>query len=130
MNEVNEYSLNELSEKSGIPGRTIRYYISRGLVQRPIGGGKGASYTEDHLKRLNIIKMLQEAGLSLAEINHKLTDADTKVDIGEPTSWSIYQIQSDVNVMVKNNLSPWRIKKIKNAIENLKALLEEENEEN
>lgn len=61
-------SLDQLSEQSGVPGRTIRFYIQKGLIPAPNGERRGAWYTSDHLAVLLRIRQWQEAGLSLDAI--------------------------------------------------------------
>ena len=63
-----KFSLDQLSEQTGVPGRTIRYYIQKGLVAGPQGEKRGAWYTEDHLADLLRIRQWQETGLSLEAI--------------------------------------------------------------
>ena len=61
-------SLQQLSEQSGLPGRTIRFYIQKGLVPGPQGEKRGAFYTQAHLAELLRIRQWQETGLSLDAI--------------------------------------------------------------
>lgn len=57
--------------------RTIRYYTTLGLVDRPIDfRGRTALYARRHLLQLVAIKRLQADGLSLAEIQARLTGLD------------------------------------------------------
>jgi len=49
----------ELPEMSGVPARTIRFYIARGLLPPPPVGGRAACYGEEHLKELDRVKTLQ-----------------------------------------------------------------------
>ena len=44
------FTLVELSEVSGVPARTIRFYIARGLLPPPLVGGRSACYGAEHLK--------------------------------------------------------------------------------
>lgn len=62
------YSLDDLAERSETPARTIRYYIQRGLVSRPVGEKRGAHYTPGHLRQLLQIRKWVGAGLSLQRI--------------------------------------------------------------
>lgn len=66
-------SIEELAKQAGVPVRTIRYYISEGLLPGPGARGKGALYTEDHLLRLWLIRRLVEQHVPLAEIRQQLT---------------------------------------------------------
>ena len=61
-------NLEQLSDQAQVPGRTIRYYIQRGLLPAPEGEKRGAYYTEAHLAELLRIRQWQEAGLSLDAI--------------------------------------------------------------
>lgn len=62
-------SLQQLSEQSGVPVRSIRYYIQRGLLPGPHGEKRGAYYTEVHLAELLRIRQWQDTGLSLEAID-------------------------------------------------------------
>lgn len=61
-------------------GRTLRYYASLGLLDRPAEvRGRRALYGDRHVLQAVAVKALQSAGLSLGEIQHRLTgrsDAD------------------------------------------------------
>ncbi len=61
-------SLDQLSEQSGVPGRSIRFYIQKGLLPAPQGERRGAWYTPEHLADLLRIRQWQESGLSLDAI--------------------------------------------------------------
>lgn len=61
-------SLQQLSEQADVPGRTVRFYIQKGLLPGPQGEKRGAFYTEAHLADLLRIRHWQEAGLSLDAI--------------------------------------------------------------
>ena len=62
------FTLVELSEVSGVPTRTIRFYIAKGLLPPPLVGGRSACFGEEHLKGLERIKTLQGQGRTLAQI--------------------------------------------------------------
>lgn len=54
--------------------RTIRYYTTLGLIDRPAAmRGRTALYSQRHLRQLVAIKQLQARGLSLTEIQQVLT---------------------------------------------------------
>lgn len=63
-----QMSLQQLSERAEVPGRTIRFYIQKGLLKGPEGETRGAFYTEDHLAELLRIRTWQQTGLSLDAI--------------------------------------------------------------
>lgn len=66
------YSIDELSARTDVPVRTIRYYIQRGLVPRPLGEKKGSYYEQAHLDTLLQIRQWIGAGLSLDRVSSLL----------------------------------------------------------
>ena len=128
----NGISLNQLAKKSGVPERTIRYYISRGLIPGPVRGGRGAEYTPEHLAGIQNVRQLQSAGMTLAEIEYECArHAGDRRPAIAPESWSMYRISPDVTVQVRDGLSPWRIKQLRSAIARLAAeLANEDHQEN
>lgn len=117
-----ELSLAELAERTGIPERTIRYYIARGILAGPSGGGRGAFYTGEHLQRLQVVQRMQRQGLTLAEIERD-ANADSSPRLVEPEAWWAYTVAPDVVVQVRSGLSPWRARRVKAAVAKLAAEL-------
>jgi DNA-binding transcriptional MerR regulator len=67
------YRLEDLAAETGIESRTIRFYITQGLLSGPDSRGRGASYSEYHRDRLRAIKLLRDvAKLDLREIRKVL----------------------------------------------------------
>ena len=62
------YAITDLASLAGVTPRTIRYYVSVGLIPAPEQAGRAARYGEDHLRRIRLIRRLQEQHLPLAEI--------------------------------------------------------------
>ena len=62
------FTLDEIAALVELPRRTVRYYIQLGLLDRPLGYGKGARYTNQHVEQLILIRKWQLAGLSLERI--------------------------------------------------------------
>ena len=62
------FSLEDLCRLTGMVKRTVRFYMQRGLVDRPLGVKKSAYYTRHHLEQLLTILKWKEAGLSLERI--------------------------------------------------------------
>ena len=114
-----ERTLAQLAEDSGVPARTIRYYIARGLLPGPDKAGRGAFYTDAHLEGLNRIQELQKEGQTLSEIE-RMAGASQQ---GEATPWWKYSIDEDVEVWVRADAGPWRTKEIRAAIEEMTARL-------
>ena len=63
-----ELTLEDLVNISGLPLRTVRFYIQEGLLPGPDSRGKNARYTEEHLERLEWIQRLKEHHRPLREI--------------------------------------------------------------
>jgi DNA-binding transcriptional MerR regulator len=73
--QENEYGLTieELAERVEVPVRTIRFYISEGLLQGPGTRGKAALYSDEHLLRLRLIRRLSEQRVPVAEMRDLLS---------------------------------------------------------
>ncbi|MGW5455207.1 MerR family transcriptional regulator [Nocardia sp. NPDC003979] len=71
--------ISELSERSGIAVATIKYYLREGLL--PTGertGPNQASYSDEHLRRLRLVRALIEVGgLPVATVGDVLRAVDT-----------------------------------------------------
>lgn len=58
---LDSYSLQDLASLTHLEPRTIRSYIERGLIPGPDTRGRNASYTADHLHRLQVLNLLRDA---------------------------------------------------------------------
>jgi len=67
--------IGELSERTGVPAATIKYYLREHLLQAgEHGEGNTVEYGPAHVHRLTLIRALSEtAGLSVAQIGEVLT---------------------------------------------------------
>lgn len=70
------YGVSELADEAGVSVRTVRYYISEGLLPPPVTAGSRSYYDEEHLQRLRLIGRLKEAFLPLKEIRRHLAELD------------------------------------------------------
>jgi DNA-binding transcriptional MerR regulator len=70
--EPYRYTITDLENETGISGRTIRYYITEGLLPAAKGRGVGATYSQAHMLRLKAIAALKENHTPLAEIRQRL----------------------------------------------------------
>ncbi|MBR4746307.1 MAG: MerR family transcriptional regulator, partial [Desulfovibrio sp.] len=68
MDTNKRFTLEELSILSGVSPRTIRYYMQKGLMDKPEGATRGSYYLAGHLEQLLLVKRWQAAGLSLERI--------------------------------------------------------------
>lgn len=120
----NGMKLAELAEKTGFSPRTIRLYITQGLLPGPLRRGRGAAYGQEHLERLEKIGELQADGLALKEISRLLDAGPQRPAAPAPVSCWQYQIAEDVQVTIRADVSPWRKRQIDNALTRLAADLE------
>jgi DNA-binding transcriptional MerR regulator len=112
-----DLNLADLAETSGLPARTIRFYIARGLLDGPAKSGRAATYTSEHLARLEKIKELQAKGRMLSEIGGSLAGVPSEKGAAPPTAWWQHAIAEDVVIMTRADASPWRTKQIRAAIQ-------------
>ncbi|MDR2142341.1 MAG: helix-turn-helix domain-containing protein [Deltaproteobacteria bacterium] len=89
--EEKTFSLDKLCALTGLSRRTARYYIQIGLIDRPVGEGRGAHYTERHLEELVQIKKLTAEGFSLEAVRRLLR---------EPPDRANYQPSQEIGDLV------------------------------
>jgi DNA-binding transcriptional MerR regulator len=59
------YSIADVAEKTGVSRRTVRYYVQRGLIDAPVGRGRGSGYTDNHVEQIIRVLRLQREGVTL-----------------------------------------------------------------
>jgi len=86
------YTIDELAEISGVPGRTIRFYQAEGVLPWPEKRGRIAVYSDTHVERLRCISLMQARGLQLSAIRDLLSlDAPDRLSV-----WQWLGLQADV----------------------------------
>ena len=75
--ETKTYSIAELEQLSGFPRRTIHFYVREKMISPASSKGGPARYGEDHLLRLQMIRVLQSSHLRLDGIREALNSMDT-----------------------------------------------------
>lgn len=102
-------SLEQLATLTGVPARTIRYYIARGLLDRPQGEKRGAYYEPRHAEQLAAIRRWQESGLSLERVAELLQrSAAPTFPLPRPGSVSVVSrvhLQAGVELVIDPALS-------------------------
>jgi DNA-binding transcriptional MerR regulator len=86
-----ELTLEDLAQHSGLPLRTLRFYIQEGILQGPDTHGKFSRYSQQHLDRLEVIQRLKNLRLPLQEIRHLLNN------MTEEESSQLRQFQDVIN---------------------------------
>jgi DNA-binding transcriptional MerR regulator len=121
------YTMTELEEQTGFNGRTIRYYISQGLLPPAHGRGPSATYDRGHLLRLRAIQLLKASYLPLDEIKARLsglTDADIaamlEIETAPPEDrWRRVLLHPDVELHVRERAGKTRDPGLDRAVETL-----------
>lgn len=63
-----EFSVGEVSRRSGVPVSTLHFYETQGLIESGRTAGNQRRYAPDVLRRVAVIRVAQDVGISLAEI--------------------------------------------------------------
>lgn len=103
------YSINDLSDLTGFSLRTIRYYISEGLIRPASGRGPSATYDRDHLLRLMLITEIKDQVRSIAAIKERiepLTTADLEAHFAtrngpEEETWRRIRVHRNLELHVR-----------------------------
>jgi DNA-binding transcriptional MerR regulator len=72
--ELTLLSIGELSERTGVPTTTLRYYDELGLVQPAARAAGRRRYTASAVRDVGVVLFFREIGFSLAEIGRLLGD--------------------------------------------------------
>ena len=107
--EPYRYTMADLEAETGLPGRTIRYYITQGLLPPARGRGVGATYGPAHLLRLKAIGLLKKENTPLDQIKQRLADmrdtelsAMLEVETAPPEDrWRRVQLHPDLELHVR-----------------------------
>ncbi len=65
---MREYTIQELSDLTGVARRTIHFYTQQEIIPPPQGAGLSTRYQQLHLVRLKLIPYLRQEGLRLDQI--------------------------------------------------------------
>ena len=121
--------LAELARVSGTPPRTIRFYIARGMLPGPSQVGRNALYGMKHVERLRQISRLKKKGLTLAEIAHKLSSSTADEGLPMASPCASYTLSEDVTVLVRTDLPPWRMNRIRRMLSEFSEQLRKESDD-
>ena len=113
------YTVDDLTQLTDLPKRTIRYYLQLGLVDRPVGETRAAHYLPSHLEQLLRVKKLADARVPLERIR-KVMDGEAEgpplADTRTPGSLEVkthLYVQPGVEIQIspeQSGLSPEQIR--------------------
>lgn len=70
--EQHDLTLEELSERTGVEARTLRSWVSEGLLSPPLKSGRGARYPASNADRALAVRALKDLhGLSMSDIGRR-----------------------------------------------------------
>lgn len=67
---MDSLTISDLEAATGVPRRTIYFYVQQGILPPPSGAGLAARYHQPHLLRLRAIPRLRRSGWRLDRIRH------------------------------------------------------------
>jgi len=139
-----EYTIQELSELTGLPRRTIHFYVQQEIIPPPEGAGLGAYYTDNHLLRLKLVPVLRQQGLRLDDIREKFQGvgeaelgklyqrSDQKAPKPVPSkpaqqNYTHYQLPAGVVLMAPATLNPLEHQKLAELLNTAQRILGNQN---
>jgi MerR family transcriptional regulator, redox-sensitive transcriptional activator SoxR len=67
-----EFTVGQVAERSGVAVSALHFYEAKGLIKSHRTAGNQRRYMGDVLRRVAVIKIAQEVGISLAEVRTAL----------------------------------------------------------
>jgi len=136
-NGADKFTIDELCTLAEMNRRTVRYYIQKGLVDRPEGVGKGAFYRRTHLEQLLAIRKWKAAGLSLERIQDILAGERNGGPVPPPRSkppgtvevWSHMHVGDGIELHIeprRAGLNPEQVRALFRGVMNLYRQIREE----
>jgi DNA-binding transcriptional MerR regulator len=124
---VERYSVDELATLAGVTPRTVRYYISEGLVERPEGEKRGAYYLRRHLEQLLLIRRWTDAGLSLGRVRELIAGAPEepaprRAPPGSVEVWSRVTVADGLELHVEPHRAGLRPEQVRSFVQGVTAL--------
>ncbi|MFK3781463.1 MerR family transcriptional regulator [Agrobacterium sp. NPDC089420] len=96
----NRFNVTQLAHLAGVSERTVRYYVREELIDPPSGRGRGSHFDHGHLAQLRCVRMLQDGGMSNADIRtHRQSIESLLAERGIPIeeaerNWANFSAQS------------------------------------
>jgi DNA-binding transcriptional MerR regulator len=109
-----QFSIAEVEDLTGLTARTVRFYITEGIIPPAHGRGPSAKYDRNQVMRLRLVQQFKSERLPLGEIKNQLNDlTDRQVasilnadaePIGE--SWRRIPLHPDIELHVRSKSMP------------------------
>jgi len=129
--EPKPYAIDDLCALTGYSRRTIRYYVSEGLLEPPAGRGRGGFYYDSHLQRLQQIRALQDRGLRISDIQRLTAETQAAVKPApKRESWMRLPICPGLEIHVRSDVEEINPKGLESLVRVAKTLFEGKGEEN
>jgi DNA-binding transcriptional MerR regulator len=137
---MTNYSIQDLSDQTSLPRRTIHFYVQQGILPPPEGAGVGTRYSEKHLLCLKLIPLLRRKGLKLDDIRTRLNGLNEKAlrvlfeESFEPEppkllpvsqSFAHYQLPAGMTLIVPATLTPSGRKKLTELLKTVNEIFSE-----
>lgn len=98
-----QYLIREVAEKAGVSTRTIRYYISEGLLPPPSNRGRYSYYDPAYIDLIRLIRQLKDSFLPLKEIKMLVQDiTPERVQELLESSATLRRLQQEVGFNAQN----------------------------
>lgn len=113
-------TLSELARTAGLPPRTVRYYVDRGLIRparRSAGGYR--LFDDNALRQLRFLRRLQGLGLTLRELQQLLRAAERQ-SCGQTSSTVVSKLESQLHAVDR------RLEELQHVRHELASILERE----
>lgn len=98
------FSLSELEEASGLTQRTIRLYVSRGLIPAARGRGRSRYYAREHLEALARVSDYRNQGLSLDEIAEAI-GRSSPARLQSGAEWRRFELADGIELHVRDDVT-------------------------
>ena len=114
-----KFSIGDLSVGADVSARTIRHYITVGLLPGAVGQGRTSHYTDEHLRTLLKIQNLKREGESLGDIRAILSEQDVEIWRNETSSEGHFEhikVAPDIKIQMRMGMTPQRKARVLQAL--------------
>lgn len=97
------FTLQELTDATGVSRRTVRYYITEGVIPVSRGKGRNAYYTSEHVEALARVRDLRQQNLSIGEIRQVLENERVpQPGTASGESWRRIELQPELELHIRD----------------------------